>query len=30
MFDSSTGVDALMVVPISQAAATQRAGRAGR
>ncbi|KAI8825670.1 P-loop containing nucleoside triphosphate hydrolase protein [Fimicolochytrium jonesii] len=30
MFDAQTGVDALVVVPISQAAATQRAGRAGR
>ncbi|KAJ3073157.1 ATP-dependent RNA helicase dhx8 [Podochytrium sp. JEL0797] len=30
MFDPSTGVDALLVVPISKAAATQRAGRSGR
>ncbi|TPX63977.1 hypothetical protein SpCBS45565_g06228 [Spizellomyces sp. 'palustris'] len=30
MYDAQTGVDALVVVPISQAAATQRAGRAGR
>ena len=30
MFDPQTGVDALLVVPISKAAATQRAGRAGR
>ncbi|GJJ73070.1 hypothetical protein EMPS_05428 [Entomortierella parvispora] len=30
MYDSSTGMDALLVVPISKAAATQRAGRAGR
>ncbi|ORY45661.1 P-loop containing nucleoside triphosphate hydrolase protein [Rhizoclosmatium globosum] len=30
MFDASTGVDALLVVPISKAAATQRAGRSGR
>ncbi|KAI9091845.1 P-loop containing nucleoside triphosphate hydrolase protein [Phlyctochytrium arcticum] len=30
MYDPRTGVDALIVVPISQAAATQRAGRAGR
>ncbi|KAJ3193072.1 DEAH-box ATP-dependent RNA helicase prp22 [Irineochytrium annulatum] len=30
MFDPKTGVDALMVVPVSKAAATQRAGRAGR
>ncbi|CAO3569255.1 unnamed protein product [Mortierella alpina] len=30
MYDSTTGMDALMVVPISKAAATQRAGRAGR
>ncbi|ORX98339.1 P-loop containing nucleoside triphosphate hydrolase protein, partial [Basidiobolus meristosporus CBS 931.73] len=29
-YDSQTGMDALLVVPISQAAATQRAGRAGR
>ncbi|CAG8607015.1 15112_t:CDS:2 [Funneliformis caledonium] len=29
-YDPSTGMDALLVVPISQAAATQRAGRAGR
>ncbi|KAJ3043919.1 hypothetical protein HDV00_003959 [Rhizophlyctis rosea] len=30
MYDAQTGMDALVVVPISQAAATQRAGRAGR
>ncbi|KAJ3413224.1 ATP-dependent RNA helicase dhx8 [Chytridiales sp. JEL 0842] len=30
VFDPQTGVDALLVVPISKAAATQRAGRAGR
>ncbi|KAF9963887.1 DEAH-box ATP-dependent RNA helicase prp22 [Mortierella alpina] len=30
MYDSTTGMDALLVVPISKAAATQRAGRAGR
>nr|CAG8520039.1 15449_t:CDS:2 [Entrophospora candida] len=30
MYEPSTGMDALLVVPISQAAATQRAGRAGR
>ncbi|KAJ3024548.1 UNVERIFIED_CONTAM: putative pre-mRNA-splicing factor ATP-dependent RNA helicase dhx16 [Siphonaria sp. JEL0065] len=30
MFDASTSVDALLVVPISKAAATQRAGRSGR
>ncbi|KAJ3382280.1 ATP-dependent RNA helicase dhx8 [Entophlyctis sp. JEL0112] len=30
MFDSSTAMDALLVVPISKAAATQRAGRSGR
>ncbi|KAJ3135797.1 ATP-dependent RNA helicase dhx8 [Physocladia obscura] len=30
IFDQSTGVDALTVVPISKAAATQRAGRSGR
>ncbi|KAI9358557.1 P-loop containing nucleoside triphosphate hydrolase protein [Zopfochytrium polystomum] len=30
MFHPKTGVDALIVVPISKAAATQRAGRAGR
>ncbi|KAG0050824.1 DEAH-box ATP-dependent RNA helicase prp22 [Gryganskiella cystojenkinii] len=30
MYDSSTGMDALLVVPISKAAATQRSGRAGR
>ncbi|KAJ3013997.1 hypothetical protein HKX48_005409 [Thoreauomyces humboldtii] len=30
MYDPATAVDALIVVPISQAAATQRAGRAGR
>ncbi|TPX76128.1 hypothetical protein CcCBS67573_g02580 [Chytriomyces confervae] len=30
MADAATGVDALLVVPISKAAATQRAGRAGR
>ncbi|KAF9208248.1 DEAH-box ATP-dependent RNA helicase prp22 [Haplosporangium sp. Z 27] len=30
MYDPSTGMDALLVVPISKAAATQRAGRAGR
>ncbi|KAJ3185164.1 DEAH-box ATP-dependent RNA helicase prp22 [Geranomyces variabilis] len=30
MYDPATAVDALMIVPISQAAATQRAGRAGR
>ncbi|KAJ3113158.1 DEAH-box ATP-dependent RNA helicase prp22 [Phlyctochytrium bullatum] len=30
MFDPKTGVDALLVVPVSKAAATQRAGRAGR
>ncbi|KAJ3164959.1 DEAH-box ATP-dependent RNA helicase prp22 [Geranomyces variabilis] len=30
MYDPDTAVDALMIVPISQAAATQRAGRAGR
>ncbi|KAF9211181.1 DEAH-box ATP-dependent RNA helicase prp22 [Podila verticillata] len=30
MYDSSTGMDALLVVPVSKAAATQRAGRAGR
>lgn len=29
-YDPTTGMDALLVVPISQAAATQRAGRAGR
>ncbi|KAG0381066.1 DEAH-box ATP-dependent RNA helicase prp22 [Mortierella sp. AD032] len=30
MYDPTTGMDALLVVPISQAAATQRSGRAGR
>ncbi|KAI9340492.1 P-loop containing nucleoside triphosphate hydrolase protein, partial [Obelidium mucronatum] len=30
IYDASTGMDALCVVPISKAAATQRAGRAGR
>ncbi|KAG0234556.1 DEAH-box ATP-dependent RNA helicase prp22 [Actinomortierella wolfii] len=30
MYDATTGMDALLVVPISRAAATQRAGRAGR
>ncbi|KAF9366659.1 DEAH-box ATP-dependent RNA helicase prp22 [Mortierella sp. NVP85] len=30
MYDPLTGMDALLVVPISKAAATQRAGRAGR
>ncbi|KAF9919235.1 DEAH-box ATP-dependent RNA helicase prp22 [Linnemannia zychae] len=30
MYDPATGMDALLVMPISQAAATQRAGRAGR
>ncbi|KAF9113004.1 DEAH-box ATP-dependent RNA helicase prp22 [Mortierella sp. AM989] len=30
MYDPTTGMDALLVVPISKAAATQRAGRAGR
>ncbi|KAI8607403.1 P-loop containing nucleoside triphosphate hydrolase protein, partial [Chytriomyces sp. MP71] len=30
MYDPATGVDALIVVPVSKAAATQRAGRAGR
>ncbi|KAF9978393.1 DEAH-box ATP-dependent RNA helicase prp22 [Actinomortierella ambigua] len=30
MYDVMTGMDALLVVPISRAAATQRAGRAGR
>ncbi|KAF9902299.1 DEAH-box ATP-dependent RNA helicase prp22 [Lobosporangium transversale] len=30
MYDPSTGMDALLVVPISKAAAVQRAGRAGR
>ncbi|KAJ8330422.1 hypothetical protein QVD99_007759 [Batrachochytrium dendrobatidis] len=30
MYDSQTYMDALVIVPISQAAATQRAGRAGR
>ena len=30
MYDPKTSMDALLVVPISQAAATQRAGRAGR
>ncbi|KAJ3291467.1 ATP-dependent RNA helicase dhx8 [Borealophlyctis nickersoniae] len=30
MYDAQSGMDALVVVPISQAAATQRAGRAGR
>ncbi|KAF9157020.1 DEAH-box ATP-dependent RNA helicase prp22 [Actinomortierella ambigua] len=30
MYDAVTGMDALLVVPISKAAATQRAGRAGR
>ncbi|KAJ3334228.1 hypothetical protein HDU76_006600 [Blyttiomyces sp. JEL0837] len=30
MFDPQTGVDALLVTPISKSAATQRAGRAGR
>ncbi|KAJ3309154.1 DEAH-box ATP-dependent RNA helicase prp22 [Boothiomyces sp. JEL0838] len=30
MYDHKTHMDALLVVPISQAAATQRAGRAGR
>ncbi|TPX36660.1 hypothetical protein SmJEL517_g01349 [Synchytrium microbalum] len=30
MYDPSTGMDALLVVPVSQASATQRAGRAGR
>ncbi|KAJ3046935.1 DEAH-box ATP-dependent RNA helicase prp22 [Rhizophlyctis rosea] len=30
MYDAQTGMDALVVVPISQAAAIQRAGRAGR
>ncbi len=29
-FDSSNGIDCLLTCPISQAAATQRAGRAGR
>ncbi|CAG8679664.1 6568_t:CDS:2 [Cetraspora pellucida] len=29
-YDPATGMDALLVVPISRAAATQRAGRAGR
>lgn len=29
-YDPKTSMDALVVVPISQAAATQRAGRAGR
>jgi HrpA-like RNA helicase len=29
-YDPKTGINALLVVPISQAAATQRAGRAGR
>lgn len=30
MYDPTTGMDALLVVPISQAAAIQRSGRAGR
>lgn len=30
MYDPTTGMDALLIVPISRAAATQRAGRAGR
>jgi HrpA-like RNA helicase len=30
MYDPKSGMDALLTVPISQAAATQRAGRAGR
>ncbi|TPX54295.1 hypothetical protein SeMB42_g00374 [Synchytrium endobioticum] len=30
MYDPQTSMDALLVVPVSQAAATQRAGRAGR
>ncbi|KAF9432842.1 DEAH-box ATP-dependent RNA helicase prp22 [Entomortierella beljakovae] len=30
MYDPSTGMDALLVVPVSKAAAIQRAGRAGR
>jgi HrpA-like RNA helicase len=30
MYNPQTSMDALLVVPISQAAATQRAGRAGR
>lgn len=30
MYDAKTHMDALVIVPISQAAATQRAGRAGR
>ncbi|KAG0263660.1 DEAH-box ATP-dependent RNA helicase prp22 [Mortierella polycephala] len=30
MYDSTTGMDGLLVVPISKAAAIQRAGRAGR
>ncbi|KAI1317645.1 DEAH-box ATP-dependent RNA helicase prp22 [Mortierella claussenii] len=30
MYDPTTGMDGLLVVPISKAAATQRAGRAGR
>ncbi|KAL7748382.1 hypothetical protein RI367_006344 [Sorochytrium milnesiophthora] len=30
MYDATTQMDALLVVPISKAAATQRAGRAGR
>ena len=29
-FNSKTGIDSLVVVPISKAAARQRAGRAGR
>ena len=29
-YDANTGMDALLVTEISQAAATQRAGRAGR
>jgi ATP-dependent RNA helicase DHX8/PRP22 len=29
-YNSKTGMDSLIVVPISQAAAGQRAGRAGR
>ncbi|KAJ3336375.1 hypothetical protein HDU93_002931 [Gonapodya sp. JEL0774] len=29
-YDAATGMDALLAVPISQSAATQRAGRAGR
>ena len=30
IFDSKTGTDALMVIPVSKASARQRAGRAGR